>query len=281
MLGDALNTRFILVSLFSALCIGVGMLLWQEYQDRRHSVLAKYLLVTLDVTFVFILVLIVRYTMDRGVYETTSDIPAFLVLFVINAISGLRFDFRLSAYSALVSVLALAGLTIYDIHTHTMSHPYLVVTSLFKGVMLLGVAFISGYIGTSAKKLVMHDYKEQREKRYVKDLFELNEQRATEGKQPFRHRIGIHTGEVLAGNTGSDDQPSYALIGDTVNVAARLQELNKEYGTEIIFSAATRERMQRSIPLRTLKTATLKGISRPIETFTLDDSAPWQNDDGR
>ena len=60
-------------------------------------------------------------------------------------------------------------------------------------------------------------------------LEQLNRHRAKEGKKPFRHRIGINTGEVLAGNTGSDDQPSYTLIGDTVNVAARLQELNKEY----------------------------------------------------
>ena len=133
--------------------------------------LAKYLLVTLDVAFVFVLVLIVRYTMSRDVYEVTSDIPAFLVLFLINAMSGLRFDFRLSAYSALASVVALAGLTIYDLHTHSMSHPYLVVTSLFKGIMLLGVALVSGYIGTSARKLVIHDYNEQREKRYVTDLF--------------------------------------------------------------------------------------------------------------
>ena len=77
MLGEALNTRFVLVSLFSALCIGIGILLWRYYQDYRHAALAKYLLVTLDVAFVFILVLIVRYTMSRDIYEMTSDIPAF------------------------------------------------------------------------------------------------------------------------------------------------------------------------------------------------------------
>ena len=103
MLGEALNTRFVLVSLFSALCIGIGILLWRYYQDYRHAALAKYLLVTLDVAFVFILVLIVRYTMSRDIYEMTSDIPAFLVLFAINAMSGLRFDFKLSAYSAAAS----------------------------------------------------------------------------------------------------------------------------------------------------------------------------------
>ena len=170
-LGEELNVRFILVSLFSVLCIGIGILLWHYYNAHKHSSLAKYLLVTLDVAFVFILVLIVRHTMSRDVYEITSDIPAFLVLFVINAMGGLRFDFRLSVYSAVASVVVLLGLTIYDLQTHIMSHPYLVITSLFKGIMLLGVALISGYIGSSAKKLVIHDYKEQREKSYVKNLF--------------------------------------------------------------------------------------------------------------
>ena len=381
MLGEALNTRFVLVGMFSASCLGIGILLWRYFQDHRHSVLAKYLLVTLEVGFVFVLVLIVRYTMSREVYEVTSDIPAFLVLFLVNATSGLRFDFRLSAYSALASVVALTGLTIFDLHTHSMSHPYLVVTSLFKGMMLLGVALVSGYIGTSARKLVMHDYKEQSAKRYVTDLFgkyvtpeirdlilagriplngarteatvliadlceftpyveasepeevvmslreyfttmqsavrrhqglvlqyvgdeievafgapvpcddhadkavlaalemnahlgQLNRNRIREGKQPFRHRIGIHTGQVLAANTGSEDQPSYALIGDTVNVAARLQELNKTYGTDIIISASTKEHMRSDVRTQKLDTATLKGISRPIETYTLDGSEP-------
>ena len=376
-LGEELNVRFILVSLFSVLCIGIGILLWHYYNAHKHSSLAKYLLVTLDVAFVFILVLIVRHTMSRDVYEITSDIPAFLVLFVINAMGGLRFDFRLSVYSAVASVVVLLGLTIYDLQTHIMSHPYLVITSLFKGIMLLGVALISGYIGSSAKKLVIHDYKEQREKSYVKNLFgmyvtpeirdqilagriplngerteatvliadlcdftpyveennpeevvkslreyftamqkaarrhqglvlqyvgdeievafgapvpcadhagsailaalemkrnleQLNDVRLAEGKLPFRHRIGIHTGEVLAGNTGSQDQPSYALIGDTVNLASRLQELNKDSGTEVIFSAVTREKMQIDIRVRKLEAARLKGVSHPIEIFTLD-----------
>jgi len=376
-LGEELNVRFVVVSLFSASCIGIGILLWGYYNYHEDSSLAKYLLVTLDVAFVFVLVLIVRQTMSRDVYETTSDIPAFLILFVINAMSGLRFDFRLSVYSAVASVVALLGLTIYDLQTHVMSHPYLLITSLFKGIMLLGVGLISGYIGSTAKKLVIHDYMEQREKSYVKTMFgmyvtseirdqilagriplngerteatvliadlcdftpyveesdpeevvkslreyftamqravrrhqglvlqyvgdeveaafgapvpcadhadmaiqaalemkknleQLNDVRVREGKRPFKHRIGIHTGEVLAGNTGSDDQPSYALIGDTVNLASRLQELNKERGTEVIFSAATREKMQIQLRVRRLETAMLKGISHPIEIFTLD-----------
>ena len=103
-----------------------------------------------------------------------------------------------------------------------------------------------------------------------KNLEQLNEVRIREGKPPFRHGIGIHTGELLAGNTGSEDQPSYTLIGDTVNVASRLEELNKDRGTEVIFSAVTKERMKIDIRVRKLEVAKLKGISQPIEIFTLD-----------
>jgi class 3 adenylate cyclase len=101
-------------------------------------------------------------------------------------------------------------------------------------------------------------------------LEELNSSRLKEGKTPFRHGIGIHTGELLAGNTGSEDQPSYALIGDTVNLASRLQGLNKEFGTEIIISAATRKRLDDSFNLKRLPATKVKGKSGTETLFALD-----------
>ena len=74
-------------------------------------------------------------------------------------------------------------------------------------------------------------------------LAELNRRRADAGQPPLRNGIGIHTGSVLAGNIGSAERLTYALVGDAVNLASRIQGLNKELGTEILLSEATRRRL--------------------------------------
>jgi adenylate cyclase len=60
--------------------------------------------------------------------------------------------------------------------------------------------------------------------------------RIAEGRPVFRIRVGLAVGEVLVGNVGSSDRFGYTVIGDTVNVAARLEGVNKAYGTRIIAS---------------------------------------------
>jgi adenylate cyclase len=103
-----------------------------------------------------------------------------------------------------------------------------------------------------------------------KRLKKLNSSRIKEGKVSFRHGIGIHTGVLLAGNTGSEDQPSYALIGDAVNVASRLQGLTKDLGTEIIISATTRKRLDDSFQLKELQAARIRGRSESLKIFAVD-----------
>lgn len=102
-----------------------------------------------------------------------------------------------------------------------------------------------------------------------KGLEILNEQRSKKGKPVFRHGIGIYTGSVLAGNTGSKDRLSYSLIGNTVNLASRIQEITKSYGCDILVSETTVKHIESSFPLKKEKSHSVKGYSRPITVYRL------------
>ncbi|MBI1845612.1 MAG: adenylate/guanylate cyclase domain-containing protein [Candidatus Rokubacteria bacterium] len=94
-----------------------------------------------------------------------------------------------------------------------------------------------------------------------------NAARGREGKPPLRHGIGIHTGTVLAGNIGSSERLSYALVGDSVNLASRIQGLTKDFGADILISASTRTRLDGALPLAPLPAVRVKGRSEDVEIY--------------
>src|SRR5437867_1308943 len=96
-----------------------------------------------------------------------------------------------------------------------------------------------------------------------------NDERARAGKVPLRHGIGIHTGSVLAGNIGSSERHSYALVGDPVNLASRIQNLNKEFGSDILVSGDTRRRLDGRFELVALPAVRVKGKSGEVEVYRL------------
>jgi adenylate cyclase len=101
----------------------------------------------------------------------------------------------------------------------------------------------------------------------VGELEALNRKWAAEGKPRLGIGIGINSGEMIAGNIGAETIRSYTVIGDNVNLGARLESLNKDYGTTIIVSGYTVARLQEAYDLRPLGEVVVKGKSEPASIF--------------
>jgi len=96
-----------------------------------------------------------------------------------------------------------------------------------------------------------------------------NDRRRAAGQPIFRHGIGIHSGNVLAGNIGSPERLAYSLVGDPVNLASRIQSLNKDFGSDILVSGTTRKRLAADVDLMALPAVRVKGKSTEVEVWRL------------
>ncbi len=104
-------------------------------------------------------------------------------------------------------------------------------------------------------------------KRILENVRKLNEQR--DGLPPLRVGVAVHSGPALIGTVGTPLRREYTVIGDTVNVAARLEELNKELGSQLLVSATTWELIEDVRGAAVAHTVTLRGRAEPIEVFCL------------
>ena len=97
----------------------------------------------------------------------------------------------------------------------------------------------------------------------------VNERWASEGRPKFRVRIGLHSADVLVGNIGSTERLSYTVMGDGVNVAARLEGMNKVFGTTICVSDSVIKAAGSALVVRPLREVQVKGRMHEFMAYEL------------
>lgn len=346
-MGEVMQERFWVIAPFAYLYLAFNILLWFRCMREACPRAVSYVLSFLDLVYVVVVLFGISLVAESGTFVGTTSAPPFFILYLLNALSGLRFDFKLSLYCAVTSVLIVFGLGAYDAYRSFFpfaSGAFL--ETFFKAVLVGATALVSGYIGQRSRKLIAQAVQEQGEKRFIKSIFgrhaseevvedalkrglklggeerevtvlfadlrnftslterlqpgevvdllnnyfaqmvdviarhggtvnkflgdgilaifgapvryddgagravvtalrmterlaEFNRQQVAKGKPELDIGIGIGTGNVIVGNIGSIERMEYTAVGDPVNLASRLDELNKQLGTSILVSPST------------------------------------------
>jgi adenylate cyclase len=105
----------------------------------------------------------------------------------------------------------------------------------------------------------------------ISDLAQWNIKRIAEGKRPVDMGIGLNTDTVVSGNIGSPKRMDYTLIGDGVNLAARLESACKQYSARILISEYTHARLRGTYRMRDIDRVVVKGKTEPVRIYEVLD----------
>jgi adenylate cyclase len=105
----------------------------------------------------------------------------------------------------------------------------------------------------------------------VVELWEWNVERVARGENPIDHGVGLNTGMVVSGNIGSPKRMDYTMIGDGVNLAARLESACKQYSARILISEFTKAKLKGTYRMRDIDMVVVKGKTEPVGVYEVLD----------
>lgn len=216
------------------------------------------------------------YNMEIGLRSFSKYVPSDIVRFLIQ--SGKEAE--LGGENRVLSV-SFSDIADFTTISESLS-PNRLVTDLgdylseMSSIVLTNGGTIDKYIGDAIMAfwnapMDCSDHAYQACKSAIESHARLEQLRSTRWKEEqrplFKARFGINTGELVVGNMGSDRRMNYTVLGDAVNLASRLEGINKMYNTCIICSEFTYDLVKDRIACRILDVVRVKGKTKPVAIY--------------
>ncbi len=141
------HETFLVIAPASIFYLFLSLLLRRHFVNQENQSTGRYLFTTLDLAYVVVTLVGMSRMGEPYTFTGFIEAPPFLIIFLLNALSGLRFDFKASLYCSVVSILVVFGLGFHDIYSGYHDIVGGSMQTVFTAALVGGTALVSGYIG--------------------------------------------------------------------------------------------------------------------------------------